>query len=318
MNLPSIEPGSVVVGVGGAPGSALAVRWAAADAGRRDRRLYLLHAEFDWQQFAYPRQFTGQVENDSYLQQARQVSQQVLVEATEQALEVRPDLRVTNVTALQPAVPALLDAARQAALIVVGSHGVGGFGALLVGSTVTQLAAHADCPVLVVRGLLPPGSRGGRDGPNAGRVVVGIDGSRSGEDALAFGFEQAAACEAGLTVVHVHRHPEAGEPGDTTPPGDDPDDLHHADRCVLAGSLAGWRKRYPGVDTRFETVSGRVSRALIDASAGAQVLAVGAHGRGGLSRLILGSVSRALVHHAICPVAVVHQASRSITASRGP
>ena len=58
-----------------------------------------------------------------------------------------------------------------AAMVVVGSRGLGGFRELLVGSTSLKLATHAPCPVIVVRDVAP----GLEPGPEAGRVVVGVD-----------------------------------------------------------------------------------------------------------------------------------------------
>jgi nucleotide-binding universal stress UspA family protein len=73
---------------------------------------------------------------------------------------------------------------------------------------------------------------------------------------------------------------------------------------ALAGTAAAWRDRHPGVDIVEKTVMGDPAKALIDESAGAELLVVGSHGRGELRGLVLGSVSHAVLHHAHCPVAV--------------
>ena len=301
MNEPGPAGTSVVVGVDGSADSALAVRWAAADAVRRGRALHLLHAAYDWRQFAYPQEFAGralQVADDA---EVRQASAGILADAVMQAQDVEPDLPITTATTVQPAVTALMEAARHAALVAVGSRGLSGFAALLVGSTGAQLAAHAACPVVIVR-------RGqGREGPHAGRVVVGIDGSHHAGHALGFAFEQAAFRDIGLTAVHVYRWPAGGPPDDMLPLCYDPDDVRDDEQCLAAESLSGWRERYPEVEVRLDTVSGRAGGVLAELSAGAQLLVVGARGRGGFTGLRLGSVSHAAVHHASCPVAVVHE-----------
>ncbi|MDG6110123.1 universal stress protein [Dactylosporangium aurantiacum] len=292
---------SVVVGVDGSPDSVLAVRWAAADAVRRGRPLHLLHAAYDWRQFAYPQEFAGQALRLADDAGVRQASERIIADATAEARQIEPDLPITTATVVQPAVPALMEVARHAALVAVGSRGRTGFAALLVGSTGAQLAAHADCPVVIVRRY------GHREGPHAGRVVVGVDGSHHAGHALGFAFEQAAFREAGLTAVHVYRWPAGGPPDDMLPLCYDPDDLRDDEQCLAAESLSGWRERYPEVEVRLDTVSGRAGGVLAELSAGAQLLVVGARGRGGFTGLRLGSVSHAAVHHASCPVAVVHE-----------
>jgi nucleotide-binding universal stress UspA family protein len=301
MHTSPIPATSVVAGVDGSPDSIRAVHWAAADAARRHRPLHLVHA-YNWPKLAYPP--VGLALPVAYDAETRQAAAQMLADAAIQARDVAPDLRITTATVLDTSVPALLDASRHATEVVVGSRGLGGFTALLVGSTGVQLAAHATCPVVIVR------HDGRPDGSNTGRVVVGIDGSHNADDALGFAFEQAAFRNTGLTAVHAYRWPPAGDPGDLLPLLYDQDDLRDDERRVLAESLAGWREKYPDVDVRLDIVVGRAGAVLAKASAGAQLLVVGARGHGGFTGLLLGSVSQAAIHHAGCPVAVVRPPHR--------
>ena len=67
-------------------------------------------------------------------------------------LAEHPDVPVTFETPHQQAAQALIAASRDAALLVVGTRGRGGFKGLLLGSVTEQCVRHAECPVLIARG----------------------------------------------------------------------------------------------------------------------------------------------------------------------
>jgi nucleotide-binding universal stress UspA family protein len=77
----------------------------------------------------------------------------------------------------------------------------------------------------------------------------------------------------------------------------------------FAEALAGWRERFPGVRVRTDMVHAKPVDALSAASDCADVLVVGSHGHREVTGLLLGSVSQAMVHHARCPLVVVHNSS---------
>ncbi|MEV0565945.1 universal stress protein [Dactylosporangium sp. NPDC050588] len=288
---------TVVVGVDGSPPSLEAVDWAAAEAVRRGRPMHILHA-FQWPPPIYaPVVAPSPSPFELGIQEA---AAQIVDEAADRARAAAPTVRLTTATRAEPAAVALLDTARTAAEVVVGSRGHGGFAGLLLGSVSTQVATHAPCPVVVVRHLDRP------PGPEAGRVVVGVDGSHDAGDALRFAFEHASSCGAGLTAVLAHRRAgSSGRPDGPLPLIVDADDQGEDVQRTLAESTAGWREKYPDVDFRTITVRGRASEVLVDRSAGARLLVVGSRGRGGFTGLLLGSVSLTTVQHAACPVAVV-------------
>jgi nucleotide-binding universal stress UspA family protein len=136
-------PGPVVVGIDGSAHSAAALRWAIAEARRRDAPLMAVHA---WQPA-----FVG---GDSFLPVPAEsdAMAEVAQHLVERLLGAEDTTGVTVHTSevCQGAAVALLDAAADASVLVVGSRGQGGFAGLLLGSVSQHLARHAPCPTVVV------------------------------------------------------------------------------------------------------------------------------------------------------------------------
>lgn len=290
--------GAIVVGYDGSDGGREALDFA-VDSGR----LYKLPVEVvhAWLPSPPPGRFAGY--SGPRVEDLRSSGEAVLSTALDHARSSGAEVEVRGTLAEGTASAMLLDAAGEARLLVVGSRGLGGFGGLLLGSTSTQVATHAACPVVVVR---PPDPQPGI-GTEAGRVVVGVDGSEDSEAALAFAMEQASLRRVGLTAVLAWDIPYQNVPGRL---GAIPPDVvqaeHDAAAALLAESVAGWQERFPDVDMRSQVVSRQPADALVAASVGAAMLVVGTRGRGGFRSLLLGSVSHAVLHHAHGPVAVIH------------
>ncbi|GAA3199696.1 universal stress protein [Dactylosporangium siamense] len=285
----------VVVGVDGSPASLDAVGWAAADAVWRRCRLQIVHA-FVWPAVYAP---VPAPVPSPFEEGVRAAAERTLTVAAGHARAVASGLEVRTELQLREPAEALVEASRHAATVVVGHRGHGGFTSLLLGSVGAALAAHAACPVVIVRREDRPA------GTEAGRVVVGVDGSHDAEAALRFAFEEASHRSVGLTAAHVYQWPVSTGPGDMLPLVYDLDDLREDEQRALSESMAGWSGKYPDLDVRHTLVRGRPAAVLTELSAGAELLVVGSRGRGGFAGLLLGSVSQAAIRHAACPVAVV-------------
>ncbi|MFC4149467.1 universal stress protein [Micromonospora mangrovi] len=281
----------VVVGVDGSPSALDAVRVAAREAAARHRPLRVVHA-FIWPLLGTPLGPVPGGPPDAGLQQQ---ALSLLDEAVDEARKVSTDVVVTGEVVAGAPVAVLRRESRDAALLVLGHRGLGGFAELLVGSVAVQVTARADCPVLVVRG------EARADGP----VVVGVDGSPLSHEAIGFAFAEAAQRGTILVAVHAWLYPAPVGPGDIVPLVYDVDTLRAEEERVLVESLAGWSERYPEVPVRHRLVAGTAARVLVEESTDAQLTVVGAHGRGALGGLLLGSVSHAVLHHARSPLAIV-------------
>jgi nucleotide-binding universal stress UspA family protein len=282
----------VVAGVDGSDDSLTALRWAADEARRRSAPLWVVHAV----DLVPPEYFN--LEDPGRVAAQRHTAEEVLEAAVRQAGELAGDVEVRPVLETGAATLVLLKQSALADLVVLGSRGRGGFTGLLLGSTSLQVAMHAPCPVVVIRTAADVAP-----GPSAGRIVVGADGSPHSELALGFAFEQAQERSAGVTAVRAWLSPSVYV---NATPADQRKQAEQVEQAALTESLAPWRQQYPGVDVLERAVfSEPIAKMLIDESAGAELLVVGSHGRGGFGGLVLGSVSHAALHHAHCPVAVV-------------
>ncbi|GGL00954.1 universal stress protein [Planomonospora parontospora subsp. parontospora] len=283
----------IVVGVDGSQAGLEAVGWAVREAGLRGARLRIVHVMPTWA-FEMPED----VPHADVGRWMRDGAAGLLAQGVERARAEGLPVEVEPL--LLPGDPrqGLIEAAGQAELLVVGSHGLGGFLGMLVGSVALGVCGHTACPVAVVRAAPAGQEQPAVDGP----VVVGVDGSPAGAEALAFAFAEASARGVELRAVHAWSGPVIEGA---------PHLLESAERRegdeqrVLAEALAGWSERYPDVKVTAEAVNGHPVDVLKDASAGAGLLVVGSRGRGDLTGLLLGSVSHSLLHHALCPLAVV-------------
>jgi len=288
---------AVVVGVDGSPSSLDAVALAAHEARLRGTGLRVVHA------FFWPALHVSLGPSPSGPPEGglRNMAERLVEEAVERAHTAEPEVDVTGEVVVGEALTVLEAESADADLIVLGNRGLGAFGGLLLGSLAVELSAHAHCPVMVTRG--EPGE--------GGEVLLGVEGSPEAEPAVGFAFAEASWRRAELVAFHAWSEwteRTYDGPGDPLTLAYDPEHLRDEEERLLAEALSGWQDRYPDVRVRRRLVKRRTRPALIEASGRAQLLVVGARGRGGFTGLLLGSVSQAILHHARCPVAVVRNA----------
>jgi nucleotide-binding universal stress UspA family protein len=141
----------IVVGVDGSDASKEALRWAVGEAKLRGAKVVAVHA---WQVPVLPIDVgpppVPALDLVDLLPEFERTAQR-LVESVVEEVAGGADVDVEPVATEGPAVTALIEAARDAELLVVGSRGHGGFLGLTIGSVSLQVAQHAPCPVVIDR-----------------------------------------------------------------------------------------------------------------------------------------------------------------------
>ena len=280
-----------VVGVDGSPGAAHALRWAVAESAVRGADVvalmtwgYLDQRHPDGTEFE-----PGYDESDA----ARALEVFVSSAIGQSPVPVERRLRNDLVT------PALLEAGRDAELLVLGARGLGGFRGLLLGSVSQACIHHAPCPVAIVR------ERASEEIVAPDRVVVGVDGSAGSRAALEWAVGEARFRHAPLQGLHAWDWPQmVGYPlGVDLDPTLCRDGAEHLLDAELVRALGSG----PELSIERTVLPANPATALIDASRDAGLVVVGTRGIGGFPGLLLGSVSHQVTQHASCPVIVVPQ-----------
>lgn len=208
------------------------------------------------------------------------------------AVECR-SVRTVSVVSARDTAP-ILEHSLDAHAVVSGAPKRGRAADAFFGSVSQRLARHSACPLIVVR---PPAS------PTAARIVAGVDGSPESVTALKFACHRASFTKEPVVALH------AWNPGPINV--DDDGQLPQrvgqrakAAETLLANCIAAARGDFPNVAIEPDTVPLAPTVALTEASAHASLVVIGSGGRGVVTALMLGSVSRHLINRAHCPVAV--------------
>jgi len=265
----------VVAATDGSEESLQAVEWAAGEAIRHAVPLLIVSAA------SLPPRMTGlqaRPERDDVAGLVRAERDQVLDAAASLAARTAPGLVIATDPLAGPPAQTVTESGSGALMLVVGSRGAGAFTAMTLGSVSRYAAAHAACPVVVIRDPNPVPS---------GQIGVGVGDLEDCPGSLTFAFEEASLRQDSLLAVHACPAPDAAEA--TT---------------RLAELLEGWQEKYPGVPVSLQVVPGHPARALAGLSARADLVVIGRHaahpGPHGP-----GPVRHAVLSHAHGPIAIV-------------
>ncbi|WP_432903621.1 universal stress protein [Micromonospora matsumotoense] len=287
---------SVVVGVDGSMGSDRALVWALEEGRIRDLPVRAINV---WQPSGAPLE----VERLAALHSVADLRAGLLRDVTSSvdavvAREGAANVATTSHVIYGHPIRELTRAAGSDSLLVVGSRGRGSATGSLFGSVSQGCVQYATGTVIVVPRPEPR--------PEAGRVVVGVDGSPLSVRALRFADDEARRRHASLQVVHAWSPPYlgfAGGPGGLQQEAVDEIAVQAAE--TLQDSMRRGAVDPMRTDVEIRLVEGSPAPALLAAADDADLVVVGSRGYGGWKGLLMGSVSTQCVAGSPCPVAVI-------------
>ncbi|MBC2681473.1 universal stress protein [Corynebacterium anserum] len=140
--------GPVVVGVDGSSVSRQAMEVAFQEAQARGAVLRAVHA---WSDAQFHSSYIGVIEAQSQMEALIAEQEKLLNEELVPFIEKYPDVKIEEIVERERPIHSLKEAAEDAQLMVLGSHGRGGFKGMLLGSTSRALLQYSPCPMMVVR-----------------------------------------------------------------------------------------------------------------------------------------------------------------------
>lgn len=291
----------VVIGIDGSDESLRAVRLVATIAWPAATRFHVVSVAPSWQELmGRPWMAVGPLNMDEL---ERAEVDRVRTVAERAASELSHAGRRADATVVRgrPA-DCILSAAsdRHADLIVVGSRGMGDMESALVGSVSSEIVDHAPCPVLVARSA------------TLARSLIADDGSGGAHRALDWVAARPHLLGGHALVVGVVELPMLWPDALVSLAPTTMQMLVEARQTAADVTSDHIRARAgdlvaTGIDAEHQVRTGQPAAELIATAkeTGADLIVVGSHGRTGLARLALGSVSRNVLHHAPCSVLVV-------------
>jgi nucleotide-binding universal stress UspA family protein len=277
----------IVVGLDGSRASADALRWALAEAEVSGDTIVALHA---WMPVVVAGSMRALA--PAVVEMPDESSQLLADQLAAAGRSEHPNVKVEAFALEAPAVSTLLERAKDARLLVVGTGQKSRFGRFVLGSTSETCAHEAACPVVVV----PVGHHR----PGLGilyTIVVGADGSENGDVALRWAAEESQR-HGGVVEAYAVAETATGNEA-------------LGERMFLRRTARRLEhgvkrlRRTSGARIMTQVFTGKPGPALCAASSAADLLVVGRRSRGALASLVMGSVADHCVRHASVPVAVI-------------
>jgi nucleotide-binding universal stress UspA family protein len=284
-----VAAGAVVAGVDASENAMSAAEWAAGEAVVRGVPLVVAHAvDVPDVSVLEPSEFALQARAEG-LALVEHVASRIRARFADVGLHIE----VSNLSPAQ----ALAELSRTAALIVTGTRGHGGFAGMLAGSVSRKLAAHAHCPLVVVRGgeVAYP--------ETIYEIVLGVEPDQA-EAPIRYAFAAAARYGALLRAVRVW-HPRTLYPSVTAAYDVNPGQARNEAAGSAERLIEPVAADFPTVKAEVSAGRGNTVPILVESARGAGLLVVGAHRHRPPLSVGAGYVVDGLLAHSPTPVAVV-------------
>jgi nucleotide-binding universal stress UspA family protein len=296
----------VLVGIDGSANAEAAMWWAVdiAVASKRPLRLLTCYSLPVMVGLGAAAGYMGPMLTSEEIREIDAANRKVLEDLKAKVAEAQPSLAVELFIDQGSPATALLKASDDAAMIVLGTRGVGSTHALVLGSVSYAVAHRAKCPVI----LVPETA----ERTAGGRVVIGVDGSKKSVEAAIWGLHFAESLQRSVELVAAWQYPYAAmSPEIGMVMGPDIEELRVAMKRDAHTLVEQVRMQlsvdeHSHVSIKTDTVEGSATEALIDHSRTNDVLVVGSRSRSMLAAALLGGTTLALAHRSKCPVAIVH------------
>jgi nucleotide-binding universal stress UspA family protein len=275
-----------------------ALRWAAYEARRRNAEVLLVSC-YSVPVYGSPAGAVYPTPDD--IDMFKEAASSIVGRAMELVAGIDSKIVVEGSTTMSPAATSIAEIARVGDEIVVGATGHTGVIEGLLGSVAMSVVHRSHVPVIIV-----PAKPVVDAGSSMKKIVVGVDGSAPSLHALEWAYNEALVSGAELTAVHGWIYPYSGARTSVSEPRTQMQ-LDAMEELKTSLESLGPRLTGGSLHIHARLVEQSPAEALLEESQDADLLVLGSRGRGAIRSSLLGSVSRTVAQHALCPVAVIRQ-----------